>query len=87
MYEIRVTHAVTRIFLCVNFVDLGLFSDFYQSQYISAFRSYLVVLYSYNVSDFCSIAQFRIFSLPSDILNVISTPHLQAATLHYSTHP
>ena len=31
-----------------------------QSQYISAFRSYLVLLYSYNVSDFCSIAQFRI---------------------------
>ena len=57
-----------------------------QSQNISAFRSYLVLLYSYNVSDFCSIAQFRI-SLPSDILNVISTPHLQAATLHYSTHP
>ena len=58
-----------------------------QNQYISAFRSYLILLYSYNVLDFCSIAQFSIFSLPSDILNVISTPHLQAATLHYSTHP
>ena len=34
-----------------------------------------------------SIAQFSIFSLSSDILNVISISHLQAATLHYSTHP
>ena len=44
-------------------------------------------LYSHSVFHFCSIAQFRFFSLPSDITNVISTPHLQAATLHCSTHP